>query len=176
VTSEALTDDAISDCSAPMQPYCSNDAGDSLICPEDCFGEPSLATGSDICQASATAVGRLAARCEAPVLQPSFAFNTEASSAEQASFSELVVALNEPLTTLFALLVRIDLLETANAELLSVAADARSSAGDLGGESQVCAEATVSLASPWLADQGDALQEVRDEILAVTSVLTINRP
>lgn len=175
-STEATADDPLPACVLPLSGFCTSAAEQSLICRGDCFGAATVSSGAPICQASALAMGALSARCDAPIVQVYFAFNTMVDSDTQQSFSTLVDQVNDPLTTLLVLLDRIDLLETAATELLGAEGAvterlASELQDDLDEESLECAQGITSQSTPWLQGQIDLLQGLRAEILAIAEVL-----
>lgn len=175
-TTEASQDDPLPACMAPLNGFCSSAADESLTCRGDCFGNASVGGGAPICEASALAMGALSARCDAPVVQIYFAFNTMVDMDTQQAFATLVDEVNDPITTLLVLLDRIDLLETAATELLSAEGAvtdrlASELADELDEESLDCAQEITSTSTPWLEGQIDLLQGLRQEIFAIADVL-----
>jgi hypothetical protein len=175
-TTEASGGDPLPECAEPLNAFCRPPAEQSLTCRGDCFGGASVTAGSEICQASALAMGALSARCDPPVVQIYFAFNTLVDADAQQAFSTLIDEVNDPITTLLVLLDRIDLLETAATELLSAEGAvterlASQLEDELDEESVECAQEITSASTPWLQEQIDLLQELRDEILAISMVL-----
>jgi hypothetical protein len=171
---EGSAADPLPACTEPLNAFCSSAAEQTLTCRGDCFGLASVGAGTPICQASALAMGALSARCDAPVVQVYYAFNTTVEPDAQQAFSELVDEVNEPITTLLVLLDRIDLLETAATELRDAepAVTERLGGGlQLDDEGLECGEEVVTTSTPWLQDQIDLLQGLRDEILAIAMVL-----
>jgi len=166
----ATADDPLPACEMPLNAYCGSPEDASLVCRGDCFGEASVGAGAPICQASALAIGELSARCDAPIVQIYFAYNAEADAGTQEDFAALVGEVNDPVTTLLVLLDRIDLLEKAASGLLAVADGpvADRLASQIEG---IQAETTIDRSTPWLQDQVDSLQALRDDILAIAAVL-----
>lgn len=172
----ASSDDPLPSCDSPLRAFCGPAEDDTLVCRGDCFGDAELSSGDPICQASALAIGDLSARCDAPIVQIYFAYNTAAEASTQQDFSTLINTVNDPVTTLLVLLDRIDLLASAASELLTaaegpVADRIAQHLDELPAESADCAESVVDSAAPWLQDQVDLLQSRRDEILAIAAVL-----
>jgi hypothetical protein len=173
-TTEGSEADPVPACNEPLNAFCSSASDQTLVCRGDCFGATSVAAGDPICQASALAMGALSARCGAPVVQVYYAFNTAGDADAQQAFSILVDEVNEPITNLLVLLDRIDLLEAAASELLAAegaVTERLDSDLELTDESLECGQEVVTSSTPWLQDQIDLLQGLRDEILAIAAVL-----
>jgi hypothetical protein len=173
-TTEASEDDPLPSCTEPLNAFCSSATEETLTCRGDCFGAASVAAGAPICQASALAMGALSARCDAPVVQVYYAYNTTVDADTAQAFTLLVDEVNDPITTLLVLLDRINLLETAASDLLAAegeVTDRLAGLDDLDEESLDCGEEVVTTSTPWLQDQIDLLQGLRDEILAIAAVL-----
>ncbi len=163
-------------CEAPLELYCDS-GGDALACSGDCFGDVDLEHDGELCKASAIAAGRAAARCEAPIVQLLFAFAPDLADGDQARFAALVDDIDEPIATLLALLARVELLLEAGMDLQDAVdgpLQARIAAveGELEPSASACAESTQESVAEWIGDEIEALQALRDAILALQATLT----
>jgi hypothetical protein len=166
-------------CDAPLELYCDT-GSESLPCSGDCIGDVELEHDVELCNASAIASGRAAARCEAPIVQLLFAFAPGLSGANQESFAELVAGIDGPIAALLALRARVELLLEAGMDLegASVALSDRITEveEDLEASAVACAETTQDGVESWLSAELEALEALRAEILALQATLTPSAP
>jgi hypothetical protein len=168
-------------CSAPLRSYCSAAMDSALACPGDCFGTATVDKGSAACRASAIAVARSFPRCEAPLVQLSFAFKPGTSSTDQGAFATFVHELNAPLGRLYDALGRIDLLAAAGTDL---AASGKAEIADelssgLGADPKdpglTCAEQRLAEAGTWLDTEQTTLATLKADAMQVLTAVTVTQ-
>jgi hypothetical protein len=168
-------------CDDPLRAYCSAPMGGMLSCPGDCFGSASVDKGSTACRASALGIARSFPRCEAPLVQLSFAFKPDTPVDQQASFAALVRDLNAPLAQLYDALGRISLLAAEDSELATAAsgevADALSSglSADSKNPGLTCASQLLPEISSWLQSEQTVLDGLKTDSMQLVAALRVTQ-
>ncbi len=166
-------------CDAPLAGYCDSGMDSGLACPGDCFGGASVDQGLDVCRVSALSLAASYPRCEAPLVQLSFAFKSGLDSAEQADFATFVRQVNVPLVKLYDALGRIGLL---SAEAMALSSEGQGAIADelstklasapedsgLG-----CANRRLPETSSWLDDEQTLLMSSQADAVLVLSAFTV---
>jgi hypothetical protein len=166
-------------CDAPLHPYCGVEDPDAIGCNGDCFGGADIDSGDALCQSTALAVGKIAPRCEPPLIQLAFGFAAELPPADQSALASSVDDLNAPLAALVTEGDRLDLLGTATMDLLDAAkGDVRDRIDTGLGDSPedpglVCADARLTDSSDWLEDQLTVVEDLRTNVTDLLAPLTI---
>jgi hypothetical protein len=164
-------------CIPPLRAYCRSAMDAKLGCPGDCFGKASLSQGAAACQPSALAIAQSFPRCEAPLVQLSFAFKPEVAAGEQTAFAKLVHDLNPPLVELYAVLNRLALLGDESAALATavdgvikddLATKLAASPEDSG---LGCANRRIPETKTWLMSEKQKLSDVQGSAMSVLSAL-----